>query len=170
MKKLLLLPLLFITVLSFGQGWFKKYGGVGYEYGGGVQQTTDGGYIFAGITNSFGNGQSDVYLIKTDSQGDTVWTNTYGGSGNDYVGSDVQQTTDGGYIITGGYELNLIKTDMNGLEQWNKTFGETSNFTYGVNVQQTTDGVYIFCGNTTPGNGYTDLYLIKTDGNGDVNP
>jgi hypothetical protein len=81
---------------TYGRIWGSNKDNWGYS----VAPTSDGGYIIAGWTSSFGTGGYDVYLIKTDSNGDTLWTKTYGGSGDDF-GNSVAQTGDGGCIITG---------------------------------------------------------------------
>ena len=155
--------------------WTKTFGGTKDDQGNSVRQTSDGGYIITGSTQSFGQGSSDVYLLKTASDGSLQWTKTYGGIGSDY-GYFVRQTTDGGFIITGatasygpsgGFgNVYLLKTLSDGTLEWGKSFGGTSS-DYGNCVQQTTDGGYIIAGSTqTYGAGGFDAYLIKTTSNG----
>ncbi len=155
--------------------WTKTYGGSYWDYGYSVQQTTDEGFIIAGITRSFGAGGIDVWLIKTDTLGDTLWTKAFGGGDND-LGSSVQQTTDGGFIVAGytgslgagSHDVWLIKTDSLGDTLWTKTFGG-SDYDVGSSVQQTTDGGYIVSGRTSSyGSGTASVYLVKTNASGDT--
>jgi hypothetical protein len=170
MKKLIIL--LFIISISFAQQkWTRTYGGADYDFGYSVRQTSDGGYIIAGYTYSFGAGATDVYLIKSDSLGDTLWTKTYGGMNLD-EGYSVQQTLDGGYIIVGYtnsfgagiYDFYLIKTDSTGDTLWTRTYGGTNEY-FGYSVQQTSDGGYIIVGYI---DFVWDVYLIKTNASGDT--
>ena len=152
--------------------WDKTHGGRCNEAAHSVQQTTDGGYILAGWTHSYGAGQSDLWLLKTDSSGDELWNRTYGGTDYEQAYS-VHQTTDGGYIVAGetrsydagSEEVWLIKTDSNGNKQWDRTYGGTRSEAY--SVQQTADGGYIVAGYTySYGTGGDDFWLVKTDSSG----
>ena len=148
--------------------WYRLYGGDFDDAGFSVQQTMDGGYIIAGYTESFGAGGSDVYLIKTNANGDTLWASTYGGSLDDRGYSVQQDTIDGGYIITGyfteqgrGKDVYLIKTDSWGFVQEQNTFGGMYD-DVGNCVQMTPDSGYFITGYTSNSAGSTDVYLIKT--------
>lgn len=150
--------------------WLKSFGGVSSEKAWSVQQTSDGGFIVVGTTLSFGAGDFDVYVIRTDANGNTAWTKTYGGTDLD-EGRSVWQTTDGGFIIAGftysfgagSRDVYLIKINSFGDVLWEKTYGGVS-AEIGYSVQQTEDGGYIVVGETSSfGAGNLDVYLIKTD-------
>jgi len=175
MKHLYIL-LLVLPLIGFGQGWEQTFGGSGLDVGRSVQQTIDGGYIICGDTDSFGDGYPDIYLIKTDENGEEEWFQIFEEGVHGY---SVQQTTDGGYIICGetyifddynGYDIYLIKTDGSGEEEWSQNYGFSGINDFGRSVQQTTDGGYIVCGNTFNSfyGGWEDsgIYVVKTDGSG----
>jgi hypothetical protein len=162
------------TDASGNISWAKTYGGTNYDNASSVRQTSDGGYIVAGWTDSFGAGYTDIFLIKTDANGNVQWAKTYGGTYSDWAYS-VQQTSDGGYIVAGhtysfvtGDDIFIIKTDANGNVQWAKTYGEIDD-DLAFSVQQTSDGGYIVAGGTDSfGEGFGDIFLIKTDANGNI--
>ncbi|HEX7413055.1 MAG TPA: T9SS type A sorting domain-containing protein, partial [Bacteroidia bacterium] len=157
--------------------WTKTYGGIGDEECYAMQQTSDLGYIFAGIDSSSGLGNYNVYLVKTNANGDTLWTKSYGGSNSDFAQA-VQQTSDGGYIVAGytssfgagNGDVYLLKTDANGNLTWSKTYGGIQG-DYAFAVKQTADGGYIVAGITssfgvTTNGNYNDVYLLKTNSTG----
>lgn len=212
--------------------WTKTFGGSFFDEAHSVDCTEDGGYIVAGVTRSFGSGAQDssnMYLVRTDSLGDTLWTRTYGDDAsqsawcvrpastgyvvtgyhrpNGSMDADmyivrinavgdtlwskliggtghedaygIEATGDGGFIIVGhtssygagGTDVYLVKTDSLGIVQWTRIFGG-SQFEFTESIQLTADGGYITGGYTysfgagTPT--YCNAYLIKTDGNGNV--
>ena len=153
--------------------WNRTFGGSGHDFGMSVQETSDGGYIIAGHTPSFGAGEGDVYLVKTNSQGRETWNRTFGGSQDDW-GYSIQETSDGGYIITGSTmssgagegDVYLVKVDSQGMETWSTTFGGSQDDS-GYSVQETSDGGYIIVGHTMSfGLGSSDVYLVKVDSQG----
>ena len=134
-------------------GVFKQYSLSVRTYAWSLDNTTDEGFIMAGATYSQGNG--DVYLVKTDSDGVYQWHSAFGTSAYD-VAHDVKHTRDGGYIVTGrsdqdGHKNIVAKTDSNGNVEWQKTFGGIGN-----EIEQTNDGGYIIAGNKAG-----RVYLIK---------
>ena len=140
--------ILFPTTL---RGWImfeRTYGGWDKDEGYCVQQTSDGGYILVGFTQSFGAGRKDVYIVKTDSLGNTLWTRVYGGELWD-EGRHVEQTEDGGYIIVGGTysygagdcDVWLLKTDSLGDTIRTRTYGDWDH-DQGMCVRQTPNGGY----------------------------
>ena len=155
--------------------WNRTYGGTNKDEAWCVVQTSDEGYALAGETRSFGAGNNDAWLIKTDSAGHMEWNQTYGGTGYEYALS-VVQTSDGGYALAGDKRSSdlvngyfwLVKTNSTGHEQWNRTYGGTSD-EYAFSVVQTGDGGYALAGQTTSfGAGGYDFWLVKTDLAGDV--
>lgn len=162
--------------------WAKTYGGPDWDFAFSVRQTPDNGYIITGGTYSFGNGDEDVYIVRTNAVGDTLWTRTYGGVGED-VGNEVQNTSDGGFIISGSSKsypfdtvtnVCIIKTDLNGDTStggWVKIYGGI-NEDYGTSVVEHNAGGFLIGGYTnsygTPP-GY-NWYFIKTETTGDTLP
>ena len=166
-KKSITLIIAAFALNTHAQVTFQKtYGGANNDYGSSIKQTADGGYILTGTTESFGAGLGNVYLVKTNSMGDTLWTRTIGDSIDYQGGESVLQTSDGGFIISGyawdtllGSVVYLIKTDANGNILWRNCFegGE------GYSVCQNNDNGFIICGTIGSGFGSTDLSLIRTD-------
>ena len=141
-----------------------------YDVGRSVKQTRDGGYIITGFTEINGTNDQDIWLIKTDSQGEILWSKTFGDSLDQSTGSEVLQTADEGYVVVGRKtnilssrtNIWLVKTDSEGDTLWTKNFGDNQNSSKGYSIKQAKDSGYIITGNTGG-----DILLIKTDENGD---
>jgi hypothetical protein len=162
--------------------WTRTFGGTEYDEGRCVQEASGGGYVVVGFTESSGAGNADVYLIRTDENGDTLWTRTYGGQLWD-EGNSVQETADGGFIVAGyrtlysdpnggDSDIYMVKTDAGGDTLWTRLYGLNPGQwrDYGYSVQQTSDGGYIVSGETWyPGSPAweIDVYLVRTDPGGD---
>ncbi len=154
--------------------WAKTIGGSGSEGGKAIIQTQDGGFAIAGYTNSNSNGYTDLLVLKTDAEGNTEWSSTFGGTGWEY-GYGIAETADGGYVVTGyttsenmNKDVYLVKTDNTGNLVWEKTFG-SDGLEVGYSVCVTTDDDILICGFTDADtNGEEDLYVIKTDDQGDL--
>lgn len=170
--KSLIVGIVIIFSTSYSQGTFERtYGGSLREFAYDCQQTHDSSYIIVGVTRSFGAGGDDVWLVKIDTLGDTLWTKTYGGIEDD-GGRAIRQTADGGYIIAGHtaygigfHSVYVIRTDSLGDTLWTRAYGEGWN-DYGWGVCTTSDDGYLITG-STEGLGNTDLYIIKLDSLGD---
>lgn len=155
--------------------WTRTYGGPESDWGGFVQQTADDGYILTGDTYSFNDPSGDIYLIKTNSFGDTLWTRTYGGTEYDRA-YHVLQTLDGGYVISGvtqsygeadinGY---LIRTNSTGDTLWTKVLGGAYICSLSW-CEKTSDGNYVAIGSIRDfGFGKGDAFMVKFDPDGNI--
>ena len=163
------------TDANGSEEWNQTYGGDDWDGGFAVFQIDNGGYVILAYTRSFGNGEGDVWLIKTDESGNEEWNQTFGGSSSDQCRS-FQETDDGGFILAGvTYSFGngdadawLIKTDSLGVEEWNQTYGGIER-DESHSIQKTSDGGFIMTGSTWSygnGDGQSDVWLIKTDESG----
>jgi hypothetical protein len=153
--------------------WNQTYGGISIDRANSLIQTSDGGYALAGGTLSFGAGEWDFWLVKTDEDGDMEWNMMYGGADVDTAFSLVE-TSDGGYALAGetksfpagDFDFWLVKTDVSGNMEWNRTYGGANN-DFANSVVQTSDGGYTIAGDTLSfGAGDYDFWLIKTNEQG----
>ena len=168
--------LYFIRTDSLGKKlWSKTYGGAGSDFAFSVLQTIDNGFVAVGYTRSLGEGETDIYIVRTDENGDILWSRTYGGKGYERA-SSIQPTTDDGYIIAGwtasfgagGLDIYMLKITADGAVQWSKTYGGQGN-DYGYSVKETYDGGYIIAGfRWGLLEKQSDMYVIKTDKIGNV--
>ncbi len=151
------------------------WGGSMNDNGYSLEQTSDGGFVIGGMTNSFGGGASDMWLVKCDAAGALQWAQDYGGSGYDICYA-ITQTPDGGYALAGytssygagSVDAWLVRTNSNGQVLWSRTYGYAGE-DVAYDMIKTSDGGFALAGYTqNDGDGERDMYVVKTDGNGTV--
>ena len=153
--------------------WDRTYGGTADDEAWTVIPMADGGYSLIGLTYSFGAGNADFWLVRTDAVGGSQWSRTYGGVNFDMAWAGIQ-TVEGGFALAGGTNSSgaggndawLVKTDPNGVPQWNRTYGGLEDDVF-YSIIQTDDGGFALSGFTnSSGAGYNDFWLVKTDAEG----
>lgn len=169
------LDVLLVKVDANGkEEWSHTFGGDGDDVAEAMVETSEGDLVIAGTTSSFGNGGDDVYLIRTNADGEEQWSETYGGGYDDW-GHALQKTSDGGFIIAGetnsfGAEFGdayLVKVKADGALEWSKMI-KGPGIDSAHAVRQVSDG-YILAGDTTPlGGASREMYVVKTDAQGNT--
>lgn len=153
--------------------WRRTYGGFGADHAHCVRQTNDGGYIITGTAGSFGNGASDIYVVRVDAQGAPIWSRTYGGPGVEQ-GLACRELADGfiiaGYTslgANGSYDLRLVRTDPSGTPLWQKDYG-TSGWDLCNAFELLPDGFILGGISYGPATPMGAPYVVRTDLNGDT--
>jgi len=154
--------------------WNRTYGGIGGDFAHSLVETSDGGFALAGVTDSFGAGGNDFWLIKTDSFGNVEWNQTYGGTDSSIAYSLVE-TFDGGFALAGSSgsplyfpigsgttDFWLVKTDAYGNMEWNQTYGGTGD-EVAYSLVETSDGGFALAGEQS-----RNFWLVKTDAYGNT--
>lgn len=151
----------------------RTYGGPEADLGFSVQQTMDGGYALFGVTWNTGGNGADMYLVKTDASGATLWEHTYGGIDAN-MGYGAQETSDGGFILCGMFggfgtdTLTLVRTDAAGEALWTRGYRGALGRDIGYSVLQTSDGGFAVCGFMENGDEAEDVFVVRTDAEGDT--
>ena len=149
----------------------RRYGGEDDDMANAII-TTEGGYVFAGATESFGHGGFDAYVLKMDRHGKRLWSRAFGGSDDDSA-NDIIEVSDG-YVLVGTTEsfgrrysdVYVVKIDKNGHRIWHKSYGGSRD-EEGYAIVEVEDGYVITGSAASYGEGFrTDLYLFKIDKNG----
>lgn len=159
--------------------WQRAFGGQSQDYATSVRETSDGGCIVVGITNSFGAGGADFYVVRTDDLGHALWTRTFGGAADEMANS-VVETNDGGFIIAGwtfsfgngSADLYLVKTNSHGTTEWTRTIGGEE-FDGACTISRVSDGGYIIGGysggySASHGSGDKNFILVKVNEIGNI--
>ena len=156
--------------------WTRTFGGIDEDRLYSVEETPDGGFVSVGFTVAEDDSVSDFYMVRLDADGDSLWTRTYRDTAYDYARDVACTYPDDGFIIVGSVRYNhnegsyiyLVKTDAAGDTLWTRTYGGSGD-EYGNSVYQVPDDGYIITGQTDSyGAGGSDVYVVRTDADGDT--
>ena len=153
--------------------WTNTYGGASNDQGYDLRQTPDGGFMIAAMTESYGAGSWDAYIIRTDANGDTVWTRTFGTSGYEEA-FGIAPTHDGHYLVAGSHintnsDVWLIKIGLDGDTLWTKSVGQAAGNDVARGITATSDNGFLIAGkNYNTVDYHNDMYLLKVDAAGDT--
>ncbi|HHT9155282.1 MAG TPA: hypothetical protein ACFYD5_05660, partial [Candidatus Tripitaka sp. YC43] len=160
--------------------WQKTYGGDGADWANSIQQTSDGGYIVAGYTGSFGAGEDDIWVLKLRADGAVEWQKTYGGGGIDW-GLSIHETNGEGYVVAGwtdsfgagGFDIWVLKLKTDGIVEWQKTYGGDYE-DCPISIRKTYDGGYIMAGYTCSSGArgwkFPDACVLRLKPDGSIDP
>ena len=174
MRILVVILVLFVSWFSFGQiNFYKQYSESGYDFGQGVVQLPDSSYVVTGSSSSFGDYQSQAFLLKVDSIGTVLWSNNYGGMESDW-GRRVLYKEGFGFFIAGftnsmgngAYDFYLVKTDENGVEEWEMTYGDFGWEKVHDATLVRDSGVFMVGETSSNATDNQDIYIVRTDKDG----
>ena len=155
--------------------WSKTIGGSLDEEAFSIIQTNDGGIVLAGVTQSFGSGGNDCYLVKLNNSGNLLWTKTIGGLNSDYFKSIQQKSNSnivacGWYgINAGNYDLYITEFDNSGSFIMGKTVGAQGGEETGQGIVLSNNNCLIAVGYSgNIGSGFTDMYIVQFDSSNNI--
>ncbi|MBU2625777.1 MAG: fibronectin type III domain-containing protein [candidate division Zixibacteria bacterium] len=163
-----------LKVDNFGNRIWERNLGNEFSSARHVMAAPDGGYLIAGTTIPEGETWNDIYLVKVDESGNTIWESTLGGSKGE-TGYSVTSSPDGGYVAVGGtssfggtsYDVYIVKALQSGIQSWQKSCG-SENVDKAMSIAATPDGGYIIGARTLNPASSGDYYLLKVDAYGDL--
>ncbi len=174
MRRAVFMVMIFLTGWIQAQSnFYRQFSGNGYDFGQGIVELPDSSYVITGASSSFTDGPSQMFLLKIDSLGEYVWSHHYGGAETDW-GRRIAYIENEGFYVggytnssgNGAYDFALWKIDESGEEEWFRTYG-TGGWERAHGMAVTADSGVILVGETnSTTDGYTDIYIIRTDQDG----
>ena len=175
-KYILMFAMVYVPYTASSQSsFFREYSNLGDDFGRGIVQLEDSGYVVTGSSSSFFSSSNDAFLMRLNKFGDVVWSNSYGGSESD-LGQKVMYIPNNGYYLAGysnsfgnsGFDFYLCRTDINGQLIWEQSYG-TDNWDRVNDAVMLSDTSVILVGETIADSlTNTDMLIIRVGQNGDT--